>query len=214
MVLRWGWLLLIQPMKKALIIFVRNPVLGRVKTRIASAVGEQEALRIYNLLLHHTHTVSKNVQADKNVFYSDHLQLGDIWDDTIYHKFLQSGETLGDKMKDAFFQLFGKGYEKAIIIGSDCYELTSEIIEKAFDLLSENDAIIGPARDGGYYLLGMKNLVPEIFENKNWSTATVYADTIADLEKAGMSYSVLPMLNDVDVVEDVPEEFFNPSHTS
>lgn len=201
-------------MKKALIIFVRNPVLGKVKTRIATAVGEQEALRIYKLLLRHTHAITKNVEADKNVFYSDYPQLGDIWEDDTHHKFLQAGETLGDKMKDAFTRLFGKGYEKAVIIGSDCYELTAEIIEKAFDSLNEKDAVIGPARDGGYYLLGMKNLLPDIFENKNWSTATVFTDTIADFEKAGMSYAVLPLLNDVDTMEDVPEELLNPAPTS
>lgn len=200
--------------KKALIIFVRNPVLGKVKTRIAEAAGDQEALRIYKELLRHTHTISAAVDADKFVFYSNHLQLGDIWEDDKFYKHLQAGETLGDKMKDAFTRLFEKGYEKAIIIGSDCYELTAEIIQTAFTALEEKNVAIGPARDGGYYLLGMRQLIPEIFENKKWSTDSVYSDTIANFEKAMVSYAVLPLLNDVDTIADVPAAFLNPSHIS
>lgn len=200
--------------KKGLIIFVRNPVLGKVKTRIAEVIGEQEALRIYKELLQHTHDTSINIDADKYVFYSDHLQLGDIWEDDKFYKYLQAGETLGDKMKDAFCRMFDKNYQSVVIIGSDCYELTADILEKGFDALNEKDAVIGPAKDGGYYLLGLQRLVPEIFENKKWSTASVFTDTVADFEKAGISYFALPLLKDVDTVEDVPEGFLNPSHTS
>ncbi|MGQ0738082.1 MAG: TIGR04282 family arsenosugar biosynthesis glycosyltransferase [Bacteroidota bacterium] len=196
-------------MKDALIIFTRNPVLGKVKTRIAEAVGEKEALGIYKALLQHTHDISTAVDADRYVFYSDHIQLGDLWKDNRYHKFLQAGQTLGSKMQDAFSRMFAKGYGKAVIIGSDCYELTADILKKAFEGLNTNDAVIGPAKDGGYYLLGMKKLITEIFENKKWSTASVYSETISDLEKAGFSYATLPLLNDVDRVEDVPEKLFN-----
>lgn len=193
-------------MKQALILFVRNPVSGKVKTRIAETLGEQEALRIYKELLLHTHAISVKTNADKFVFYSDHLQLSDIWEDDRYCKYLQAGETLGDKMKDAFRRMFEKDYEKVIIIGSDCYELTAEIIESAFEKLNEGEAVIGPAKDGGYYLLGMKKIIPGVFENKEWSTASVCSDTIADFEKAGIRFSFLPLLNDVDTAEDVPEE--------
>lgn len=198
--------------KKALIIFVRNPVLGKVKTRIAEVIGEQETLSIYKELLQHTHDISINIDADKYVFYSDHLQLGDTWEDDKFYKYLQAGETLGDKMKDAFRRMFEKNHERVVIIGSDCYELTADIIEKAFEALNEKDTVIGPAKDGGYYLLGMKKFIPEVFENKKWSTSSVYNDTIADFEKAGISYAVLPLLNDVDKVEDVPEGMMNLSN--
>jgi len=199
---------------KALIIFVRNPVQGKVKTRIAATAGEQEALRIYKELLRHTHAVSKSTDADKYVFYSDLPQLGDGWEDDLYHKLIQAGETLGDKMKDAFHRMFEKGYAQVVIIGSDCYELTAAIIEAAWNGLNEKDAVIGPARDGGYYLLGMKKFIPGIFENKKWSTSSVYTHTITDLEKAGTAYITLPLLNDVDTMEDVPEELLIQKKTS
>jgi len=200
-------------MENALIIFVRNPVLGRVKTRIAEAVGEKKALDIYLELLRHTHDIVHPLAADKYIFYSENPEPGDIWEDHEYYKFLQSGETLGDKMQDAIQRLLAMGYEKVCIIGSDCYELTTGIIESAFEILSGNDIVIGPAKDGGYYLMGMKKVVLPIFSNKEWSTATVYSKTINDLENSGYSYSTLPMLNDVDTMEDVPEELLNQKKT-
>ena len=201
-------------MKNALIIFVRNPVLGKVKTRIAAALGEQEALRIYSALLQHTHDISLSIAADKYVFYSDHPQLGDIWEDNIYHKFLQAGEALGHKMKSAFNRMFENSYSRVVITGSDCLELTSAIIENAFTALKDNEAVIGPAKDGGYYLLGLTKMISGIFENKNWSSATVCTDTIADFEKAGIKHLYLPMLNDVDTAEDVPNQLLNQQQIS
>lgn len=191
-------------MKNALIIFVRNPVLGKVKTRLAKVIGEKEALRIYKELLSHTHAISLNAGADKYVFYSDYLQLGDLWGDAIYHKFLQIGETLGDKMKQAFSRLFDNGYENVIIIGSDCYELTTPLIETAFEKLSVTDTVIGPAKDGGFYLLGLKKMIPQIFENKKWSTSTVCNKIIQDFIATGHTFSMLPLLSDVDMIKDVP----------
>lgn len=197
-------------MKNALIIFVRNPVLGKVKTRIAEAIGDDEALRIYKILLQHTHDIALPVAADKYVFYSDHLQLNDVWEEDTFYKYLQAGKTLGDKMKDAFRRMFEKGYQNVLIIGSDCYELSTSILEAGFEALQDHEAVIGPARDGGYYLLAAKRFLPEVFENKKWSTASVAADTIADLETTGVSYTVLPVLNDVDTVADVPGNLLTP----
>jgi hypothetical protein len=195
--------------KKALIIFVRNPVPGKVKTRIAEAVGEDKALHIYKELLQHTHDIAVNIAADKYVFYSEYVQPGDSWEDDSYQKLLQAGKTLGDKMSNAFSCLFGESYEKIVIIGSDCYELTTEIIEQAFESLSDKDTVIGPAQDGGYYLLGMKKMIPGVFENKNWSTSSVFNSTIQDFEKAGIRYKVLPVLKDIDTIEDIPPHLFN-----
>ena len=97
--------------KNAIIIFVRNPVLGKVKTRIAETAGEDTALYIYRQLLQHTHDVVKDIDADKYVFYSDYLQLGDLWEDEHFHKYLQAGHDLGDKMKHAFHRIFNNGYQ-------------------------------------------------------------------------------------------------------
>jgi rSAM/selenodomain-associated transferase 1 len=120
---------------------------------------------------------------------------------------VQQGPTLGEKMQEAFEKMFTAGYKRVCIIGSDCYELTTTIIDNAFTALEKNDAVIGPAADGGYYLLGLGKMIPAVFGNKEWSTDTVYQSTIADFKNAGCSYEILPILNDVDNIEDVPAHF-------
>jgi uncharacterized protein len=190
-------------MDQAIIIFVRNPVLGKVKSRLATSVGKKNALKIYNWLLDHTCKISKNLSTDKFVFYEDFINYDDIWDNAIYRKKLQEGNGLGKRMKNAFKYLFDAGYRKIIIIGSDCYELTSKIIEDAFDTFSKNDVVIGPALDGGYYLLGMDDFIPELFENKKWGSDTVFADTVSQVKKLDYSLNVLVQLKDVDVESDI-----------
>jgi uncharacterized protein len=190
-------------MDQAIIIFVRNPVLGKVKSRLAATVGKRKALNIYNSLLDHTFKISKNVSADKFVFYEDFINYEDIWDNAIYRKKLQEGDGLGKRMKNAFKYLFDAGYSKIIIIGSDCYELTSKIIEEAFEAFSEHDIVIGPALDGGYYLLGMNHFISGLFENKKWGGDTVFAHTLSQVKKLHYNVAVLVQLRDVDVEGDI-----------
>jgi rSAM/selenodomain-associated transferase 1 len=186
----------------ALIIFVRNPVLGKVKSRLAKTLGEKDALRIYEKLLEHTHSITQNITVDKYVFYADYVNHKDRWDDEKYHKVLQSGPDLGNRMKNAFDLLFGKGYRELAIIGSDCYELSEEIILSAFNELQNNDVVIGPAADGGYYLIGMNNLIPQLFENKTWGS-NVFSETVNDILHLDHSMHQLCQLNDVDEEKDV-----------
>ena len=196
-------------MKSALIIFVRNPVLGKVKTRLAATVGQEKALEIYTTLLTHTRKISINLCCDKFIFYEDFVNENDLWPNDVYQKYVQQGSDLGDRMKRAFKQLYDDGYEKGIIIGSDCYELLANAIENAFHLLSENDIVIGPATDGGYYLLGMKKFIPQIFDDKKWSSETVYLDTINELEKLDCKFCSLELLSDVDVESDIDFDKLN-----
>ena len=198
--------------RSALIIFVRNPVLGKVKSRLAATLGEEKALAIYKALLAHTHNISINLSADKFIFYEDFVNHNDLWENTIYSKHLQEGNSLGDRMKNAFKYLFEKEYEKNIIIGSDCYELSTGLLIEAFNLLSKSDVVAGPASDGGYYLLGMKTFIPDLFDNKKWSTDTVYADTVNQMKELYLTFRALPVLKDVDVESDIDfNEFKNLS---
>mgnify|MGYP001570808019 CR=1 FL=1 len=187
--------------KNSLIIFTRNPILGKVKTRLAKSVGNEIALEIYQFLLNKTKEVTLNIPADKVVFYSEEITNKDIWDATIYKKELQEGTDLGAKMSNAFKTCFKDGYEKVVLIGSDLFDLEEFHIREAFEKLEKNDAVIGPALDGGYYLLGLKKMHPTIFMNKNWGTATVRKNTMKNLEKVNVH--LLPILNDVDVIEDI-----------
>ena len=187
--------------KKALIIFARTPELGKVKTRLAKSVGDESALNIYKFLLKHTAEITEKLSVDKYVFYSENIHRDDIWNPDIFRKKLQSGNDLGERMQNAFSEMFGMGYKKVMIVGSDIYELQQKDIENAYDVLETAPFVIGPAADGGYYLLGMKEPNPEIFQNKNWGTDTVLKATLEDLKTE--KYVLLEERNDVDYYEDI-----------
>ena len=191
-----------------LIIFVKNPVLGKVKTRLAAGIGEKKALEVYLHLLEITKNVALKSDCTRNVFYSDEIE-NDGWDKDSFNKFEQEGDSLGDRMNNAFEQVFALGAKKAVIIGSDCPELSADIIEKAFEILNEKDVVIGPAKDGGYYLIGMKKLYPVLFEGKKWSTASVLQETINDIIEKDLSYSLLPELSDLDNLDDLKHSQLN-----
>jgi len=188
-----------------LIIFYRNPHVGKVKTRLAAEVGDSKALAIYLYLVSHTRTITETLSVDKVVFYSDHIDTEDSWINTIYMKQLQDGLDLGDKMYNAFQYGFGKGYNSICIIGTDCFELTPSIISRAFEALTFSDAVIGPAKDGGYYLLGMNSLHEQFFRDKSWGTNSVFKDTVSDFKAAAIKFHALPALSDIDKASDLPQ---------
>jgi rSAM/selenodomain-associated transferase 1 len=185
----------------ALIIFTRNPVLGRVKTRLAKTIGKKKALEVYRDLLFHTMTETQSIDCDKYLFYDEAIDPNDIWSNDIYKKRVQFGFELGDKMQNAFELLFKQGYRKCIIIGSDSFELKRKHIIEALEKLEHNDVVIGPAEDGGYYLLGLKKVIPSIFKNKDWGNSSVLSDTLKNLENATIDF--LEILNDIDTIEDL-----------
>jgi uncharacterized protein len=192
-----------QSQANALIIFIKNPVKGQVKTRLAETVGDEKALEIYQYLLEKTFEITKEIDCQKFVFYSDKIIKNDIWDTTIYIKKKQKGVDLGARMYAAFEEIFAIGnYKNIIIIGSDCPQLTPSLIEKAFDELKYNSFVIGPAYDGGYYLLGMKQLRIELFEKIIWSGPRVLIDTIARINSMVKTFYQLPPLPDIDTIED------------
>jgi rSAM/selenodomain-associated transferase 1 len=166
-------------------------------------VGDETALAIYIFLLEHTITVTKDIKVSKEVYYSEAIREGDLWDPCIYQKKIQKGSDLGERMANAFKAGFKAGYKKIAIIGSDLYDLSREDLEVAFKMLQTNDFVLGPASDGGYYLLGMTHFIPEIFKNKNWGASSVLKDTLADLKNKNVH--LLETKNDVDVLEDIAD---------
>ncbi len=191
-------------MQRALIIFVRNPQLGKVKTRLAEQIGAQKALLVYKRLLEHTRKVALDSNCTKYVFVTEPLAI-DTW--KIFSEEKQMGESLGERMFSAFQSVFAKGYKQVIVIGSDCPGLTSAHIHHAFESLEQNDVVIGPAHDGGYYMLGLKELYREVFENKAWSTSSVLSDTMDSIHQLKLSCKVMKLLTDVDREEDLPEDW-------
>ncbi len=195
-----------------LLIFTRNPELGKCKTRLAATIGNESALKVYEFLLQHTAAVTRGVSATKRVYYSEEIWEDDLWSDPVFEKHLQEGIDLGARMHQAFKNGFEEGFEKIIIIGSDLYEIDTEALENAFQALDDHDFVIGPAEDGGYYLLGMKTLEPQLFNNKVWGTGTVLKDTLSDLQ--GSNLYRLQSRNDVDIYEDIADiEAFKPFFT-
>lgn len=188
-------------MTDLLMIFTRNPELGKVKTRLAKTVGDRAALEIYTFLLEHTADIAREVQVDRQVHYSIDIREGDLWDREHFEKRKQSGTDLGMRMARAFEQGFQDGYQKIVIVGSDLYELQAADIERAFLSLDQHDVVIGPALDGGYYLLGMKQLEPALFQYKSWGTESVYKDTMDHLKDR--SVAILETKNDIDTYEDL-----------
>ena len=187
-----------------IIVFVRTPELGKVKTRLARAIGDQAALTIYKLLLKHTATVLHELSFDKVVYYSEKIENNDFWEASLFEKKLQKGADLGERMQQAFETAFDGGYKKVLIIGSDLFELTSTLIISALEALETYDISIGPSLDGGYYLLGMKELHPAVFKNKKWGTNSVLKNTLQDLKQQNVK--LLEALNDIDTFEDLQQQ--------
>jgi len=191
-------------MKRLLIIFYRNPELGKVKSRLAETIGVERALAIYLLMAAHTRKISLHVKVDRVVYYSRFIDTEDNWLNNDFQKRLQHGDDLGEKMKKAFEESFDSGYESVCIIGTDCLELTAEVLVRAFEILDHEDAVLGPAADGGYYLLGMNRFIPDVFDHKKWSTDSVCSDTIEDFKRLAYKYQLLPTLHDIDSENDLP----------
>jgi rSAM/selenodomain-associated transferase 1 len=185
-----------------LIIFVKNPVAGKVKTRLAATIGDQRALSVYLNLMRHTREVALASPVSRHLFYDQELNTEDAWSNQDFIKDVQVDGDLGKRMEVAFQTTLSQN-EKAVIIGSDCPEINPEIIASAFKRLDLADLVIGPTYDGGYYLLGMKALHKELFSEMPWSTESVYAETINRITEKGLLYSVCPTLSDMDNEDDL-----------
>lgn len=185
-----------------LLIFMRNPVHGKVKTRIAATLGNDVALRVYQMLVDHTASVTRDISATRIICYSDLIECDGSWDDSCF-RIIQKGNDLGERMSAAFKDTLRFGAHKVILIGTDCYELNADILAGAFAQLTDHDIVLGPAWDGGYYLVGMKNYYPQLFENIAWSTEGVLEQTIRRCNELGLSYSLQPTLNDIDDERDL-----------
>jgi uncharacterized protein len=189
-----------------IIIFIKNPALGKVKTRLAATVGDQKALEIYRRLLDITRSTVLQVHAQYHLFYSDFIDMEDDWDNKKFAKYVQHGSDLGERMSAAFKTVFlhnnTSELHKVVIIGSDCIDLTPDIIDMSFTILGDSDVVVGPTFDGGYYLIGMKEYHVGLFEQITWSTDTVYQETKDKGRELQLNIADLPTLRDIDNEED------------
>ena len=188
--------------KSLLLVFSKNPRLGRVKTRLAKTIGKEKALKVYKALLKKTASVLEELKVDIHLYYSDYIEKDDLFSNVVTQKKRQTGEQLGERMSNAFNEAL-IDYDKVIIIGTDLWTLETQDIENAFRALENHAAVIGPSSDGGYYLLGITEILPQIFLNKQWGTFSVLPNTLKDL--TSIKYHLLPEKNDVDTFSDLEE---------
>lgn len=194
---------------KKIVVFVKNAVPGKVKTRLAKTIGDQEALEVYLRLLEITKREVLKVDANKEVWYAWDIGKDDIWEEELFYKKIQIDGDLGEKMKNAFEDSFKNGCNKMVLIGSDCPTLTSKIMEEAFAKLDENDVVFGPSEDGGYYLIGMSSYKPEVLEDIDWSTERVMEQTVLRAQENEIKFAKLQVLNDIDNENDWNEYLAN-----
>lgn len=185
-----------------MIIFAKQPIQGQVKTRLAKTLGDKTTLDIYKKLLCITEDITSKLNISKTVYWDQILNQTNLYFKNGYTFKEQSQGDLGKKMKDAFREEFDESFNKILIIGTDCPYLTERIFEDAYHALENSDIVIGPAKDGGYYLLGMKDLKASLFEGIPWSTELVFNLTIEKIKELNLTFSVLPELNDIDTEKD------------
>lgn len=194
-------------MRNALIIFARYPEPGKVKTRLASSIGNERAAALYRQWAEKIFFESKHAKyiSHRYLFYADpndYRKIG-AWSQDGFLLFAQNGNELGDRMKEAFRKVFADKIRNAVIVGTDAPDLTGDIIDDAVRQLDKYDFVIGPADDGGYYLLGMNRFHPELFDGIPWSTGEVLNLTKRKIQEKGLRYHQLPVLSDIDTQEDL-----------
>ncbi|MBK8502953.1 MAG: TIGR04282 family arsenosugar biosynthesis glycosyltransferase [Saprospiraceae bacterium] len=187
--------------ENGLIIFLRVAEAGKVKTRLAKTAGKSVALQIYQKLVKITLDQARHLNCTTYLYFYPTIDqsFNDENKDFIFRK--QYGEDLGQKMKIAFDQVL-ENHEKAVIIGTDCPYINTEIITDAFEKLDKYDVTLGPATDGGYYLLGLTKNHSQLFSGVEWSTPMVLPKTIENINLLQWSVVLLPTLSDVDYEDD------------
>jgi rSAM/selenodomain-associated transferase 1 len=193
--------------RSGLIVFAREPIPGRVKTRLAASVGDIAAAELYELMLQDVLNTSRQLgEVETIVFWDCEVEsLAHLARRYSCCSKKQSGGDLGQRMQAAFGEMFASGYDACCIIGSDAPDLPFSYIQQAFDRLTKErvDAVFGPCDDGGYYLMGMSRLWPQLFENIDWSTSNVLRESLAEAVMAGCKTSLLPEWYDIDNVDDL-----------
>ena len=192
---------------KCAIVFVRSPQIGKVKTRLSKALGEETVLKIYKAF---GQDVIETVKKHTDHIRISYHPMGTVdevreWLGDGFHYMPQQGETLGDRMRNAFTRAFSDGFCRVVLVGTDIPDLPGSIIDEAFSKLSSHPSVIGPALDGGYYLIGFqqKNFLPRAFDNIPWGTQHVLNKTLSVFKRAKQNIHILHSWQDTDDYDDL-----------
>ena len=190
---------------KAVIVFLKAPEQGRVKTRLAKKLNKGLVIDLYKAFVIDILDAAHPNGTPEIFYYPQHRKKMIVdWLGQRYPYTCQAGSDLGERMVSAFEKTFNKGYDKAVLIGTDIPELNVKILKLAFERLAVHDLVLGPSRDGGYYLIGFNraSYSSQIFNNIAWSTPQVFAQTLDQANQNNLTYFLLPELNDIDTLED------------
>lgn len=202
---------------RCVILFVKLPEPGKVKSRLAQDMDGEIVQRLYECMVLDAIEMLEHVEAPFRICFDPPDAPDSVrqWLGQAYSYMPQTGDDLGARMEQAFIRVFSEGVDNALLIGSDIPSLTAAIIDIAFHSFSVCDAVIGPAEDGGYYLIGFKKKTfePGIFQTMTWSSKTVFRETLGRLEKAQLTVNRLPVLSDIDTREDVEAFLSRAQHT-
>jgi len=192
----------------ALIIIAKYPEKENVKTRLKGLMTDEQRVDLYVSLLTHTVEKLRSVPGtDTFIAYAPAAAENYFRDFGTRLISLPEGD-LGARMFHAFEEIFRLGYRKAVLVGADIPDLSADIIQRSFDLLSDKDIVYGPARDGGYYLVGMSRLVREIFKNVPWSSELTLQKSLEQADRYNYSVGFTQMLSDIDTMEDIKKAGF------
>ena len=195
--------------RECLIVFTRYPEPGKTKTRLIPLLGAEGAATLQRQMTEQTLAQVKELQSERLVsaticFAGGNQQLMQNWLGTSFDYQPQGDGDLGRRMAIAFETALEAGTQRVVIIGSDCPDLNAQLMMQAFQALEQHDLVLGPARDGGYYLIGLRRLIPELFTGISWSTTEVLQQTMNIAQKLELAVASLPLLSDVDRPEDLP----------
>ncbi|MBF2027495.1 MAG: TIGR04282 family arsenosugar biosynthesis glycosyltransferase [Oscillatoriales cyanobacterium C42_A2020_001] len=195
-------------MQQQLIVFTRYPEPGNAKTRLIPALGEEGAAMLSRQMTEHTLRQVRSLQQQLSIAVEIRFAGGTIermqqWLGQDWTYTPQGEGDLGDRLTRSLQTAFAGGIQQAIVIGTDCPELDSQQLREAFQALEQSPLVLGPANDGGYYLIGMNRFIPELFANIAWSTSTVLQQTLEIAKTLKIAIAQLPMLSDVDYPEDL-----------
>lgn len=191
---------------RALIIFAKAPIPGEVKTRLQTHLSPEECATLYESFVIDTVRLAKKInKADTFLYCSpgiEHPFLQKVSQDFDIRLAAQVGKDLGERMDNAINDGLKAGYEKVVIIGSDSPDLPYEYIEDGFERLASFDMVVGPCKDGGYYLIGGRRELP-VFSGIQWGSNRVFETTMKKAVESGITFSILQEWHDIDTWEDL-----------
>ena len=194
-------------LQRRVLLFLRAPERGRVKTRLEKKMDATTVLRLYRCFVQDIMEALTTGGHDMRVYITPPHKGSEVcaWLGGTVPIRAQKGKTLGDRMRNAFSDVFATGVDQAVLIGSDLPDLTSRIIHESFEYLKKGDAVIGPAVDGGYFLIGFRKdaFNDDVFSDIDWGTSSVFRQTMGKIQPAGLNCHVLPPRQDIDTHDDL-----------